>query len=200
MLRRTIESIDPVLLFLSRDFPGKELSARLLPPIVPCSARLFGRYNSGMIQQIARLILVTVLFANQLTVCCAHSHEGESGATPHVHFSRDGDSHAHGHHHSHSHSHHAPAKNNSDQNKSDSNLNQDSLTDQHEDGLIYCMDSNYLTQSKSDNSTDFCQLAILCEPISFVMSTTDRPPHTRLEDARARYCCGIYLQVRSLRL
>lgn len=165
-----------------------------------------------MIRRIARLLLVTVLFANQLMVCCAHSHEGPSGSTPHIHlgWKADGahfhEAHSHGHHHGHSHSHdaphshHAPTKSNDDQHDSDSNLKQDSLSDQHEDSLIYCTDSNYLTRSNSDCFMDFCQLAISCESIPFVTSTTDHMPYATLEDARARYSYAIFLQTRSLRL
>lgn len=160
-----------------------------------------------MIRRIVHLLLVTVLLANQSIACCAHSHECESGSTPHIHLSWEAEgSHSHGHHHGHSHSHdashshHAPTKDNGDQSDTDSNLKQDSLADQHEDGLIYCTDSNYLTQSKSDCSTNFCQLALSCDSVPFVSSTTDRPKHARSEDARARYRCGIFLQTRSLRL
>lgn len=161
-----------------------------------------------MFQRIARLILVTVLLANQMAVCCAHSHEGESGTTPHIHLSWDADVHSHGHHHGHghshshdaSHSHHAPTENSSDDNDSDSNLNQDSLADQHEDGLIYCTDSNFFTQPTTDSITDSHQLGVSCESVSFVVSAADRLPHTMPEDERARYCSGIFLQIRSLRL
>lgn len=171
-----------------------------------------------MIQRIAHLVLVTVLLANQSIACCAHSHESDSGATPHIHLSWNADgAHSHGHHHhghhhhghshhghSHSHeashSHHAPTSNSSDQNESDPNLRSDSLADQHEDGLIYCTDSNFLSQSNPDCVKSVGQFAVSNDSVSLVASTTDRMPQTMPTDARARYRSGIFLQTRSLRL
>ena len=98
-------------------------------------------------------------------------------------------------------------KSNGDQNDFDSdfdsNLNQDSLADQHEDGLIYCTDSNYLTQSQfdcSDCATNVGQFTLACAPDPFDSLKTDHIPDAMSEDARARYRCGIFLDTRSLRL
>lgn len=65
-----------------------------------------------MMRRILCLILVPVLFANQLVVCCAHVHGAQQGhagsgeATPHVHLPWSSHHHHHGCHHNHAHGEH----------------------------------------------------------------------------------------------
>lgn len=168
-----------------------------------------------MIRRIACLLLVPVLFANQLTVCCAHSHKGQSASAPHIHLSWSSHGHSHTHSHSHhgghgydhahshhdSHQHHEPTNNNSEQHDSDLNLNQQNpISDHHEDDFIYCTDSNYLTQSNSNRIADVYRLAMSNDLDLNVAPMTDRPRHAMSVDACARYGGDIFLLTRSMRL